>query len=316
MMALFLREADVQQLLTMDIALAAVEEALRLLGEGAGQNRPRQRVRTQGPLIQAMPAALPQGMGLKFYCSRRQGSRFWIPLFDSVTGDLLSFMQADFLGMMRTGAASGVATRYLSRPDSKVMGVFGTGWQARSQVQAVAAVRPLERIKAYGRNQEKLAAFCHDMTALTGVQTVPAATPREVVAGSDIVGTITTAAEPLFDGSWLEPGTHINAAGSNRANAREVDAETVARADRVVVDMVEQARVESGDLIGAAAVGRFDWTRAVELGAVVAGRVPGRQSATEITLFESHGLAAWDIATARRVYDLAREKGLGVELDL
>lgn len=315
-MALFLREADVRQVLTMEVALAAVEEALRAMGEGAAVNRPRQRARAGGPLLQAMPAALPHSLGLKFYCSSRQGTRFWVPLFDGATGELLSLMQADFLGMMRTGAASGVATRLLSRPESRVLGVFGTGWQARSQVQAVAAVRRLERIKVYGRDREKLAAFCREMAAATGVEAVPAASPEEVVRGSDIVTTITSAAAPLFDGRWLEPGTHVNAAGSNRANARELDAEAVARAGLVVVDMLEQAQVESGDLIAAAAEGRFDWGRAVELGAILAGRAAGRTGAREITLFESHGLAAWDVATARRVYELARARGLGVEIDL
>lgn len=315
-MALFLREADVQKVLTMDVAVAAVEASLRAMGDGTAANMPRQRVRSAGALLQAMPAALPGELGLKFYCSGRQGTRFWVPLFDGATGDLLALMQADFLGMMRTGAASGVATRYLSRPDSRVLGVFGTGWQARSQVLAVAAVRPLERIKVFGRNQERLAAFCREMAAQTGIDVTPVNTPADVLEGSDIICTITNATAPLFDGRLLGPGTHVNAAGANRATSRELDAESVSRAHLVAVDMLAQARVESGDLIAAAAAGAFDWHRAVELGAIVAGQAPGRQEAKEITLFESHGLAVWDVATARRVYDLARAQGLGVEVEL
>lgn len=315
-MPLLLREEDVAALLTMDVALAAVEEALRLQGEGAAVNRPRQRVRTGNILLHVMPAGLPGHAGLKFYTSGRQGARFWAVLLDAATGQWLALMQADRLGMMRTGAASGVATRYLARPDAQVLGIFGTGWQAQSQVEAVARVRPLRRIKAYGRDREKLVRFCQEMERRTGVECVPAASPREVVAGSDIVTTITTASEPLFDGAWLEPGTHVNAAGSNRAHAREIDGTAVARAALVAVDMVEQARVESGDLLAAEREGCFTWDRAVELGAIVAGRVPGRQRSEDITLFESHGIALWDVAVAAAVYRLAREKGLGTELPL
>lgn len=300
----------------MEVALAAVEEALRAMGDGSAANMPRQRVRAGGALLQAMPAALPAGIGLKFYCSGRQGTRFWVPFFDAASGELLSLIQADYLGMMRTGAASGVASRYLSRPDSRVLGVFGTGWQARSQVLAVAAVRRLERIQVYGRNREKLDAFCRAMAEHTGVSVVAAASPEETLRDADILCTITNAAEPLFPGHLLAPGTHVNAAGSNRATNRELDAEAVARANLVAVDMLTQAQVESGDLIAAAAAGKFHWSQAVELGAIVAGKVPGRRAPEEVTLFESHGLAVWDVATARRVYDLARARGLGVELDL
>ncbi len=315
-MALFLTEKDVEQLVTMEMALQAVERALRLQGEGAGEVKPRQRVRTGKAMLQVLPATSGSAAGLKFYCGTRAGVRFWVPLFDGESGEMLAFMQADKLGQMRTGAASGIATKYMARKDASVLGLFGTGWQAETQAAAICAVRPIKEVKVFGRNREKGEAFCRRMSQQlqADFRFIPDA--REVVRGSDIVTTITTADQPLFDGNWLEPGTHINAAGSNRAQAREIDATAVERAAIVATDLIEQAKIESGDLIGAAAEGRFDWTRAVELGRIVTGQAPGRNAPDEITLFASHGIGLWDVTIAEAIYRKALEAGVGQHIDL
>jgi ornithine cyclodeaminase len=216
--------------------------------------------------------------------------------------------------MMRTGAASGVATRWLARPDAEILGVFGSGWQAEGHVEALAAVRPLRRIKVFSRNAERLSAFCTKMTERLEIEVVPAASPEETVRGSDIVSTVTTAATPLFDAQWLSPGTHVNAAGSNSLIRREVG-EDVLRVSRIiVVDSVDSALKEAGDLLPALEKGRLSERQLVELGDVIIGRHPGRQSPEEITLFESQGMAIQDISLAVRLEALARERGLGVEL--
>jgi ornithine cyclodeaminase len=207
-----------------------------------------------------------------------------------------------------------VATRWLARLDAEVLGVFGAGWQAEGHIEAIAAVRPLRRVKVHARHAERLDAFCKKMSERLKVEVIPTASPEETVRGSDIVSTITTSATPLFDAQWLAPGTHINAAGSNSLIRREVG-EDVFRATRlIVVDSVDTALKEAGDLLPLLEKGRLSERQLVELGDVIIGRHPGRSSAHEITLFESQGMAIQDIAVAVRLEALARERGLGVEL--
>lgn len=315
-MALFLTEDDVSQVLTMDLALAAVEGVFGEQAEGRAINRPRQRVRTGNVLLHVLPGGTPTNVGLKFYCGGPGGVNFWAVLFDAKSGELLSLMRADKLGQMRTGAASGIASKHLANPGASIFGVFGTGWQAESQVEAVCKVRPIREVRVFGRNREKAEGFCRRMAERTGASFSIAATPEQVVSGAHIVTTITTASDPLFDGHHLEPGAHVNAAGSNRATAREIDRTTVSRAALVVVDSVEQAKLESGDLLAAERDGVFRWERAVELADIVGGKRTGRQDPAQITLFSSHGIALWDIAVATEVYKLARERGLGKDIPL
>ncbi len=315
-MALFLREADVGRLLTMDIALQAVEEAFRCLGLAMGVDIPRQQVRTGSPVLSMMMAGTRDYLGFKSYCTSPQGTGTWVHLFDAKTGDYLAVMEASKLGQMRTGAASGIATRYLARADANICGIFGTGWQARSQVLAICSVRPINQIKVIGRDPERLTHFCAEVRQTTGVDVVPSSSPEEVIRGSQVVISVTKAATPLFDGRWLEAGTHVNAVGSHRLNAREIDGETVARADIVAVDSVEQARRESGDLTMAEREGKFHWEKAVELGDIVVGRVSGRDNPEQITLFKSHGIAIWDVATAGAIYKKAVAEGVGIIVPL
>ena len=314
-MPLFLNETDVRQLLTMPLAIEAVEEAHRELSLAKAIDVPRQRTRLPQTALHILQGALPgrDAIGYKAYTSNRSGVRFLVHVFSASAGTLRVVLEADLLGMMRTGAASGVATRWLARPDAEIMGVFGSGWQAEGHIEAIAAVRPLRRIKVCARNAERLAAFCAKMSERLGIEVV-AASPEETVRGSDIVSTITTAASPLFEASWLSPGTHINGAGSNSLIRREIGEDVLKVCRPIVVDSVETALKEAGDLLPLLEKGRLSERQLVELGDVIIGQHPGRSSPEQITLFESQGMAIQDISVAVRLEALAREQGLGVEL--
>jgi len=319
-MALYLSEEDVRSLLTMPMALEAVETAHRELSREdaqVAQDTPRARTRLPQTALHILHGGLP-GLGIlgyKAYTSNRSGNRFNVFLFDAASGVLKAVVAADYLGMMRTGAASGVAAKWLARPESEVAGVFGSGWQARGHVEAICTALPLRRVKVFGRKRDKLEAFCAEMSArLPDVEIVPAASAEETVRGSDVVGTITTAATPLFEADWVAPGTHINGAGSNAIIRQELSEATVRRCDRIVVDTVETALKEAGDLLPLLEKGRLSSRLLVELGDVICQRRPGRLDAGEITLFESQGLAVQDLVLAARVVARAEALGVGQEL--
>jgi alanine dehydrogenase len=317
-MALFLDELQVTELLSMQMALAAVEDALKQQGLGTATNNPRTRVRLPTGQLHMMGAALPtRGVfGYKAYTAVKGKVRFHVMLYHTESGELLAVLQADRLGQMRTGAASGVATKHMARPDARTIGIFGTGWQARAQLEAVCAVRSIQAIKAFGRDAARRQTFCTDMSQQLGIPVEPAASPEAAVKGMDVVITATSARDPLFDGHWLEPGTHVNAIGSNALIRREIDDTVVRRSALIIVDSKEQAHLECGDLLGALERGLVHWEQIRELGDVVAGMIPGRRQASDITLFESHGLAIWDLAAGMAVYEAAEAKGVGRELAL
>ena len=310
-MSVLLREAEVRELLPIAVAIEAVEGAFGLLGRGEAVNCPRRRGSVQGAVLNVMWALAPTlgAMGIKSYPIVRtdvtQGSSFtFLP-----NGHLDAIIEADALGQRRTGAASAVATKYLARTDSEVLAVFGAGWQAESQVEAVAQVLPyLRRVLVVGRSAGRRNRYIAQMRRRTGLS-FEAAEPEAAVRGADVLITATGSYEPVFDGAQLSPGTHVNAVGSNLAQKRELDAETLHRAGRVVVDSAEVAHLESGDLL----MNNFDWDRLEELGPIVAGQASGREG-DEITVFESHGLALEDLACAVRVLRRARELGIGAEL--
>jgi len=316
--ALFLTEAEVLELLSMDSALACVEASFVAQARKTAVNRPRERILLPHVSLHYMAAALPesQRLGMKIYTVTREGLRFLVLLFDSETGALLALIQADHLGRIRTGAASGIATKYLSLPEASRVGLLGTGRQARTQLEAVARVRKLRGVKAFSRHQDRLVTFCHEMQELLGVQVDPAASPEEVVKFGEIVITATSAGSPVLHGQWLRPGSHINAIGANMAERRELDDSAVAMAGLIAVDSLEQSREESGDLIqGLDHLGR-GWEEVIELHSVVARQHPGRTSREQITLFKSHGIALWDVAVADYVYQRAGETGRGKKLEI
>ena len=315
-MALYLTEAEVRQLLTMDLALEAVEAAHRAHGAGRAIDIPRSRSRAPASALHILQGALPDEavIGYKAYTTSREANRFLVHLFDAATGAPTAVIAADTLGMMRTGATGGLAARCLSRPESAVVGVFGAGWQAQSQIEALCRVRPLRLVKLYCRNEENRRVASADFSRRFGVEVRPAVSAEDTVRGSDIVVTITTAATPLFDGDWLEAGAHVTAAGSNALIRREIDEKTVRRAGIVCVDSRATALREAGDLLPALEKGHLHEGQLAELGEVLCGTRPGRVDPAQITLFESQGMAIQDLAVGVRLVALARQRGLGMEL--
>ena len=312
-MPILLHESDIERLLTMPEAVAAVDRMFREMGEGGVINIPRRRTRLPNGMMHVMAAANPTlgYLGLKCYTVFRGKARFVVLLFSSQTGDLLSIMEADALGQRRTGAASGVATKYMARADARVVGIYGTGWQARSQLSAIAVVRHLERVYAYSRDPQRRATFAHEMSESLGVEVVPVDRPEAAAEGADILVTITSAREPVLKGEWIGTGVHVNAAGSNALIRREVDEETIRRMNRIVADDLEQSKLEAGDLLPSIERGQLHWGQVHGLAEVVAGYYPGRASNEENTFFNSLGLAAEDIAAAAVVYEKAVAQGIG-----
>ncbi|MGE4543507.1 MAG: ornithine cyclodeaminase family protein [Pedobacter sp.] len=315
-MALFLSEKDVSKVATMPLALESVEMSLREHTLGRAVNIPRERTRIQKGALHLLQGAVDclDTIGFKAYTSTREGNRFLIHLYNATSGRLDAIIEANFLGMLRTGAASGIASRYLSRPEASVVGMFGAGWQARGQLAALCQVRPIQQAKVFSRDRQRLEEFCREQSQQLGIAVIPAANAEEVVRGSDIVTTVTTSATPLFDSAWLEPGCHINAVGSNALIRTEIDEKTIRRCDSVVVDARDVAARECGDLLPLLEKGRIRWTQIPELGEIIVGRLPGRNNPAQITLFESHGMAIQDLALAAHVLQRAKQQGLGAEL--
>lgn len=317
-MALLLRESDVERLLTMSRAIELVERVHREYSTGQAIDVPRERTRLPKAALHILQGAVPSAnvFGYKAYTSSREGIRFLVYAFNAERGNLEAIVEANHLGMTRTGAAGGVAAKWLARPDARVAGIFGAGWQAQGQLEALAAVRSLERVKVYSRHADKRAAFAEKMAKRLSIEVVPAASAEETVKGSDIVVTITTSATPVFSGDWVEPGTHINAAGSNSLLRQEIDEATVRKCQVVVVDSRPTAMKEAGDLLPALEKGRLHMGALTELGEVVAGTRPGRTSPDQVTLFESQGMAIQDLAIAAELVRLARAQGMGQEVDV
>lgn len=317
-MALLLRESDVEKLLTMSTTLELVERVHREYSTGHAIDVPRERTRLPKSALHILQGAVPSAnvLGYKAYTSSKEGIRFIVYAFNAERGNLDAVVEANHLGMMRTGAAGGVAARWLAREDARVAGVFGSGWQAHSQIEALAAVRKLERVKVYSRTRDKLERFCAEMREKTKLDVVPAASAEENVRGSDIVVTITTSATPVFNGDWLEPGAHINAAGSNSLLRREIDEATLRKCEVVVVDSRPTAIKEAGDLLPALEKGRLHAGALTELGEIIAGTRPGRTSASQTTLFESQGMAMQDLVIAAELARIARAQGVGNDIDL
>lgn len=315
-MALVLREEEVKSLITMQDVLQWVEDTTRANGLGRARNVPRQRVKFPKGWLHVLPAGdMDLGvLGLKAYTSFKDGNRFLIMLYSAENGRLLSMVEANYLGMMRTGAMSGVATKYMARANADVMSIIGTGWQARGQVLGVAAQRPLKQIRVYGI--EKQQQFADEMARLTGVDVVVDETPEAAVEASLIICTATWSVDPVFKREAVKPGSHLNAVGSNALHRRELDEKLVGRANLVVVDSRAQARQECGDLLGPTERGWLEWELLPELGEVILGRVSGRKSDADITIFESHGLGLQDVAVAYQLYKRAKEAGVGEEVKI
>jgi ornithine cyclodeaminase/alanine dehydrogenase-like protein (mu-crystallin family) len=298
---LYLSESEVQQLLSPADAVEAVEACFRRMAAGGVHIAPRRRLEVEeGRLADMAASDLELGYaGVKAYVGMADGASFAVVLFSAERPELVAVIEADWLGRLRTGAASAVAAKQLARDDATTLGVIGCGGQAETQVTCLRAALPnIERVVAYCRTERNLQEFCKKVDA------EPAESHRDAAA-QDIVITITTSRDPVLRGEWLKPGALVCAAGANNGRSRELDNVVLERASLVCCDWLEQARIESADLIEPVESGVLDWLEVHELHEVVAGELPGRQSPEDIIVFKSNGIAAWDIAVAAAVVQRA-----------
>ena len=305
MPVLHLTEADVERVLTMEMALDAVTAAFRKLSLDEAVNPPRTRVQTDKVLLHVLPAAAKTlgALGFKAYTSGPNGTQFFVYLFDSKNGGLIAMIEADYLGRMRTGAASGVATKKLARADAKTVGLLGAGGQAKTQLEAICKVRTIIEARVWSRTAATAMAFAAEMSAKCGTKVIAVETAEKAVRDADIVVTATTSREPVLKGEWLSPGCHVNLIGSNYLVKAEADVDVFRRATLITVDSKEQARLESGDFVAGMEAGVFGWSDVLEICHVLTARYPGRESAADITVFKSLGLGIEDIAVAAKVVE-------------
>ena len=293
-------EADVQRLLPMAEAVRLVEDAWRGLADGRAMHQPRRRlVLPTGAVLHQLAGAYGKYFGTKIYSTHlKHGAYFTVLLYDAETAKPLAQFEANHLGQIRTGAASGVATKYLAREDASVLAVIGSGFQARTQVDAVRAVRNIREVRVWSRNEQNRLAFAQEV----GGVAAPAA--EEAVRGADIVVTATFARDPRLAADWVAAGSHVNAIGSNNPQRREVPSELVERAELIAVDALDQAKIESGDLLLAWGLDGEEWNSpgVCEMKEVVSGGRK-RPSSEAITLFKSNGLGVQDIAVAGYIYE-------------
>ena len=316
MPAIFLSEQDVSDLIDMQRSIEVVEEAFQELAAGRVQNVPRSRVAAPGVLLHSMSASAEYlGLvGWKTYTTTREKMQFFVGASDIETGELRVLIQADLLGQLRTGAATGVATKYLSRDDSARVGLIGTGLQARTQLLAVCSVRPVSHIEVFGRDVERRHSFAREMTERCGIEVTAVDSSDQAIVDKDVILTATTSLTPVFEGARVAPGVHINAVGSNFLQKSELDEETIGRCGTIVCDSIEQCRLEAGDFVEALQSGTTGWDQMTELSDVVAGKHPGRKTESETTLFKSVGLALEDVAMAGELLRRAEQQGRGVTL--
>ncbi len=312
---LYVTESEVEALLTMADAVEVVEQAFVARAKGEAHNEPRRRLPTSSGAYNVMFATWPghQTAGLKSYAGGRGGINFHVLLYDTAANSLSAVIEANRMGQIRTGAASGVATKYMAREDAETVGIIGSGYQAETQLAAIAHVMKVRSAKVYSRSEENRNRYAERMSSALGVDVTPVSSGEEA-ADADVVATITNSQQPVLLGEWLKPGSHINAAGNNSWLKREIDTRAVTACDIVAVDDVEQAKFECGELMRAAEVGRFSWDLTVPIHDIVGGRISGRDNDEQITLFESQGLALEDIAACERIVELAREQGVGLPL--
>ena len=309
-MPIYLTEADVAELLTPADAVDAIDACFRRMAAGVVENRPRYRLRLNGGALAVMAAAdLELGYaGAKVYAGFGEGARFAVLLFRADSPELVAVVEADKLGQLRTGAASGVAVRHLAASRAASLGVIGCGWQAESQVACIRAALPgLERVVAYCRTEERLRSFCAEHGAEAGES-------HQDPAGCGVVVTATTSPDPVLRGEWLRAGALVCAVGANDGRRRELDNVVLERAAFVCCDSRDDAKLESADLIEPVESGVLDWLEVHELQEVVAGEVTGRQSDEDVVVFKSNGLAAWDVAVAAATVERARAAGAGREV--
>ncbi len=314
---LLLTESDVVDLLPVRKAIELTREAFLGLANGKSQNQPRRRLTVaSGAILHQLAGAHEKYFGAKIYSTHvKHGAWFLVLLYEAATGRPRALMEANHLGRIRTGAASGVATDLLAAPNSRALGVIGSGFQALGQVEAILAVRPIERIRVWSRNEERRAQFAAQCATQFGVECAPAGSAREAVEGADVIVCATFAKDPVLEPDWVAPGAHINAVGSNNPQRRELPPELLDRAAVIAVDSMEQALIEAGDLLLWKGNDFAEAPNVTELGALLAAGA-GQRSGNGVTVFKSVGLGVEDIAVAQFVYEQALSQGKGIPLPI
>ena len=311
----YFTEHDVQELLPMSDAIRLMRLAFERLSAGEALNQPRRRLTLPTrSTLHYMAASDGKYFGAKIYATNPgYGAHFIFLLYAAEDARPLAHFEANYLGQIRTGAVSGLATQLMARPDASSLGIIGSGFQARSQLSAMAAVRPIRKASVWSRDAEKRARFAAESSAAFRIPVTAAETAEQAVTGMDIVVTATNARDPVIASAWIAAGTHVNAMGSNQASRRELPAELVLRADRIAVDSLEQAHMESGDLLLALPAAEWNRLKLCEVKDVVAGKIPGRANPREVTIFKSNGLAVEDVICAGYVYEKGLELGRGAK---
>jgi alanine dehydrogenase len=298
---LYFTEEDVRRLLPMDAAVRQVRACFEQLASSEGKNQSRRRlILPTGAVLHSLAGAFNGYFGTKVYSTSRQGAWFLLLLYRAEDGRPVAIFEANYLGQIRTGAASGVATDLLAPSDASTVGIIGSGFQARAQLEAVCRVRPIQIARVWSRSPEKRSAFAAECSAAFGIPVQAAASAEEAVCGASIVITATNAKEPVLRPEWIASQAHINAIGSNSATRRELPAELIYRADLIAVDSREQAQLESGDLLLALDAKGWQDPKIVELVELFKGTgtaAPRRG----ITIFKSNGLGIEDVAVAAYV---------------
>jgi alanine dehydrogenase len=295
---LFLTEADVLRLLPMRDCIDLMRTAFQRLATGEALNHPRRRLALPTrSVLHYMAGSDGNYFGAKVYSTNPgHPPHFLFLLYRAADAELLAVIEANHLGQIRTGAVTGYATSLLARPESRTLAVIGSGFQARTQVEAIRTAMPsIDRVRVWSRSAEKREAFAREL-GIEATETAEAA-----LRGADVVVTATSSGEPVLQHEWVARGTHVNAVGSNQAKRRELPSDLVRGADLIVTDSVEQSRMESGDLL----LADVDWSRVAELQDAASGRL-GRNRPEDVTLFKSNGLAVEDVIAAGWVYERAR----------
>lgn len=317
MSPLYLRDADINKLIDMPLAIEVMHAAFVALANGEAENVPRVRAKAPGIMLHSLSAAAEylNLVGWKQYTTTRDGAKFLVGLHAGTKGDLVALMQADRLGQLRTGAVTGLAARLLANPKAESMGLIGTGLQAHTQLAAVAATCPIRKVFVYSRSAERRAQFAREMSETLRLEVIPVDNPRAATEYQPIIVTATTSKAPVFEGKWLSPGTLVCAVGSNWLHKAEIDVATLEAAQLVVCDSIAACQHEAGDFVQALAQGVFRWEDAVEFSAIVAG-TNGRRSLDHVVVFKSVGLGIEDVALGAKALELARQRGMGVSLPM
>ena len=316
-MALFLKDEDVAQCVTMDAMLEAIESMQRQYGDGQAHNMTRRKIIADSGMLSVMGGGLfHQGLlGVKTYTVVKGAYSFQVSLYDANTGELLLYTQANRLGQLRTGATTGVAVKHLANPEDATVGIIGTGSQAPTQLEALSKVRGIKKIKAYSRTQERREEFARRMTDTMGVEVSAVTSNEDAVRDCDIVLCIAATMDPVVEAAWLKDGSTLIGAGPTTWRAREVDEAVITRAGKLIVDSTEQAAIEAGDLCSAVDKGIIQWSKVHELRHVVSGAVTGRDSKDQVVYAKIMGTGVADVAAAKLAYDSAKAAGLGTEMD-